>query len=301
MQRRRGAHTKNNVGYAAAIATIAFSTEPNPYGHAATILTVHFVDGALDEDLLMPLVEDAAPYRGTGFHESVKMQDVIMHVWSGTLEPLTRIIRDQSCSQYTRGSHASKARRTLSFVAKKMLSNKGPPVRIRHLIIGGSSIWVIGSSVKAGANVSHEDGNYLGFRLPESEERDILPLTEFGTNSYVLRYQFNNVGFTFVEDAITASLCIPPVNLVWNETIKIIDIDLEHVRGHAAYDDIRTLLQRNNFWNSECAPYPLDAIERFSSFGVASLAGNWQPPTVLHFVEIYLMTSTTCLIATIFI
>ena len=57
--------------------------------------------------------------------------------------------------QYGIGSHASAAKRILGSVEILVQSDNGQLISIRHLLISGSSNWVIGRNVTKPCNLEH--------------------------------------------------------------------------------------------------------------------------------------------------
>lgn len=120
---------------------------------------VHLNDDASSVGFPGPLVDDAAPYSGVGLREFYDLQEGVMPKWNGNLEPLPNSVKGRPYWQYGRGEHSSKPRRILGSVFLITIFDQGTPVGIRHLIIDGSSSWVIGRNVTPKANINHIGGN----------------------------------------------------------------------------------------------------------------------------------------------
>lgn len=101
----------------------------------------------LFRNLIGPVLDDGAPYSGIGMDEFKIVKPIMLPEWDGKLEELPDCIKDRPRWQYGMGSHSSKTRRILGSVMFARLTDEGNEVRIRHLIMEGSSKWVIGRNV----------------------------------------------------------------------------------------------------------------------------------------------------------
>lgn len=94
-----------------------------------------------------------------------------------------------------------------------ILSDQETPVYIRHLIVEGSSPWVIGRNVTNNANIYHLEGSFLEFTVPSSGVRNTLALTDYDTHSYLRRERLFHANFPSVQDLVSASLCASSASL----------------------------------------------------------------------------------------
>lgn len=81
------------------------------------------------------------------------LQPFLLPEWSGKLDPLPDAVSDRPIWQYGVGTHRSSAQRILGAVLINARCDGGTAVKIWHLIIDGSSQWVVGRNVTRKCNV----------------------------------------------------------------------------------------------------------------------------------------------------
>eukprot|EP00171_Calliarthron_tuberculosum_P002818 IDg2818t1 len=121
-----------------------------------------------------PLLDDGAPYSGIGLAEFTMLQEMILSNWSGEFDPLLDDIKDRPLWQYGTGSHASETRKFLGSILLKCSTKINTDVMIRHLIIEGSSQWVIGRNLTKHCDIVHIDGKFI--KLPNCMKVEIVNL-----------------------------------------------------------------------------------------------------------------------------
>ena len=150
------------------------------------------MDAIFDDGAPAPMVDDGAPYSGTGLKELRVLAKYIMPTSDGTLEPIPDSIADRPFWQYGKGQYASARKPILGSVILSITSEEGTVSNIRHLIIDGSSQWLIGRNVTTKANIMHADGDCLSF--PSSDGSfDTLSLTTHEMHSYLCKKRFYHV------------------------------------------------------------------------------------------------------------
>ena len=140
-----------------------------------------------DEKLIGPLLDDAAPYSGIGFHELKLLSPYLNTNWNGKLDPLPESVSDRSHWQYGSGNHSSDSRRMLGSVIVSACLDDGTVIKINHIVIEGSSQWVIGRNFTAKCDIIYSKGNYL--KLPNNIE---VPLENIDLHSYIASRFFLN-------------------------------------------------------------------------------------------------------------
>lgn len=175
-------------------------------------LQLHMVQmgEVLPQNLLGLLGDDGAPYSGMGIVELESLLQKILPAWNGDLDPLPKSIADRPYWQYGNGNHASQRRKILGSFVLTILSDNGNPVQISHLIIEGSSSWVIGRNVKL-----CRYGNFYGFKVLRS-----ILLTRFNclTMTYIailLCDQFYHSSNVSVYDPVISHNCAFSGELTW--------------------------------------------------------------------------------------
>lgn len=108
-----------------------------------------------------PLVDDGAPYSGLGLVELRTFARNLLPQWKGELDPLPNSVVDTPFWQYGSGSHASPKRAILGSILIPAYTTNGNVLQIRHLVIDGSSQWVIRRNVTRKSNIIHRGGNLL--------------------------------------------------------------------------------------------------------------------------------------------
>ena len=173
----------------------------------------------LDINSNLVLVDDGTPYAGMGLVKLEKLARIIMPGWDRALGALPDKIRARPFWQYGRGKHASKARRILGTVMLTIDSDQGDPVSINHLVIEGSSPWVVGRNVTTKGNIIHANGDYLQFFQPDGDELT-LDLIEHDMHSYLPRSIFYHDAYICTHDPTSTALCNSSVTMNWKDIKK---------------------------------------------------------------------------------
>ena len=205
---------------------------------------------------LGPLVDDGAPYSAIGLVELNLLKE---HHRSGSpkkLDPIPSSLSGHSHWQYGTGEHSSPARKILGSTVTSAQSESGRTVRITHLVLEGSSQWVIGRNVTRNANLQHIERNAIQFYA--DGEADYIPLTNRGFLSFIKLSAFVEPNASSVIRCLNGNMLI---DKTWTEVKNIVDKVHKHVCGHANYTDYRLLLERNELWNDAVAAYVAQSIE----------------------------------------
>ena len=217
-----------------------------------------------------PLVDGGAPYCGTGIVELISLYSYLLPSRDGSVQPILSHIRGTPYWKYGSGSHASSRRRILGSVLTSAKSDQGVLLQIRHLVIEGSSQWVIGRNVTRFCNIHHVDRNCLMFRSSVSNEPLSMTLYDIGDHCYLPFSTFECTQSRHVDKCLVSLSCsVQTSDLLWSDRKRIIDKVHRHVCGNSSYEDINFLLSRNEFWNEQCAkylPHILDTCREFSAF-----------------------------------
>lgn len=99
-----------------------------------------------------PLLDDCAPYSGVGFVELSIIKQLIFPNWNGSLDKISESIADRPYWQYGIGEHSNSARKIMASLFIDVRTDGGNVINIRHLVIEGSSRWVIGRNVTKHCN-----------------------------------------------------------------------------------------------------------------------------------------------------
>ena len=107
--------------------------------------------------------------------------------WNGALEALPESLSSYSFWQYSTDNHASSARRMLGSIFIYASLSDGSITNIRHVVIEGSSQWVVGRNVNFKCEIVHSNGNYL--KLPNNLR---IPIEDVHMHSFSPSYLFKN-------------------------------------------------------------------------------------------------------------
>lgn len=211
-----------------------------------------------------PLLDDGAPYSGIGEIELKHIQTYVCPLWDGNLEPLPDTIADRPYWQYGTGKHSSQAKRILGSVMLTARSDSGDPVSIRHLVIAGSSQWIIGRNVTRNCDILHLGTNVL--RLPKNQGSITIIDKDFHSYlPYNIFCSVDPVPEHYSSVFFCAAMNVHSARLDWKAMKKIVDKVHNHVCGHASFSDIKTLLERNNLFTDECAKYLTTVLDQCNS------------------------------------
>ena len=218
-----------------------------------------------------PLLDDGAPYSGMGMREFRAIQPMVLPNWSGKLHKLPDTIADRPFWKYGSGAHSSEVRRILGSVYLNATTDEGVSVRIRHLIIEGSSQWVIGRNVTRYCDIVHIKNNLLQIPALDGGTQHLsISLVDYDLHSYIPHSVFYNYGKSVqTVDKMTLFCATSVLNgvdgdLSWKDTKHIIDKVHLHVCGHSNFSDMKLLLQRNGIWDECVSKYLSDTIETVS-------------------------------------
>ena len=225
----------------------------------------NFIDG----DFIGPLVDDGAPYSGIGEAEFKVLQPLILPKWSGSYAELPECIADRPYWQYGKGKHSSPPRRILGSVMISARTDGNEIVEINHLIISGSSQWVIGRNVTRACDIVHIGGNRLNLPSADggTENADTISLVDSDMHSYMpydIFLRCANASSEIVGSRLycaTATIGSSRDSPSWKDVQKIVDKVHKHVCGHSSFSDIKTLLSRNDLWSDEVGKYLARILE----------------------------------------
>lgn len=159
-----------------------------------------------------------------------------------------------------------------------LVTDSSSLIAVRHIVIEGSSQWILGRNITRRCNIIHLDRHVLQLPCSKSE---YISLIDFNRHSHVSLDRFipqntlSQVVSSYVSnptEPITApdktSNIITDVNRFpissehtkhslssWDSVKKLVDSVNRHVCGHSTFTDMRTLLLRNGLWNDGVQHY----------------------------------------------
>ena len=95
------------------------------------------------ENIAGPLLDDVTPYSGLVSTELKLISEIIFPDWDTKLQPIPESVADRPYWQYGSGEHSSEAMKVLGSVVFQAQTDQGDVVKSRHLVIEGSSQWIL--------------------------------------------------------------------------------------------------------------------------------------------------------------
>ena len=128
-----------------------------------------------------PLVDDGAPFCAIGnvelmYHHRRLVGDSVI------FGPIPEELNSCTHWQFGLGSHVSPRRRILGSVTLHLMTDSGSLITIRHLVIEGSSQWVLGRNITRTCNILHIGRHAL--QLP-SVSNEFVSLMDHDRHSHV--------------------------------------------------------------------------------------------------------------------
>ena len=250
-----GSSDSTSKSYSNTKKTISFNMA-NIFSSTSTTKNCTFVD-----PFLGPLVDDGAPYSAIGNIELRLLQDQFGYEIDAQFDSIPDSLDGHTHWQYGIGQHSSAPRRILGSVLLSAQADSGRKVNIRHLVLDGSSQWVIGRNVTSNANLIHVGKNAL--QIVKDGITNHISMVNRKFLSYVPLSRFNdhNEGLSVLSGLSGNFLYSKP----WSKVKGIVDKVHKHVCGHATLTDIRILLERNDMWNAAVEEYVSQLLQRCRS------------------------------------
>lgn len=148
------------------------------------------------------------------------IQPFLVPDWSGTFDPLPDTVIDRPCWQYGTGAHSSGVRKIVGSVFFSATSDQGYPIKIKHLIIEGSSQWVIGRNVTKYCDIIRIGGNAL--KLPVENDGSgatFISLVDHDLHCYIPHEVFHPRNLRLKPSENNTMFCAT----LWSMVQKLID------------------------------------------------------------------------------
>ena len=107
------------------------------------------------------LLDDGSPYSGMGIIEFLVLQPLLLPNWNEKLQPVAEELRSRPFWQYGTGSHSTETRKIIGSIFLNVLTDNCNVVAVHHLIIDGSSQWIVDRNVTRRFNIEHIDHNKM--------------------------------------------------------------------------------------------------------------------------------------------
>lgn len=126
-------------------------------------------------DFSGPLLDDEAPCSGMGAKEFNLLQPMIAPHWGRKLQCIPAEIQPYPFRSCGTGQHSSDSRRILGSVISKAETDQNYFVHIRHLIIQGSSQWIVGRKMTKYCDILHRGQKNLVFHSQLTQSHSAMP------------------------------------------------------------------------------------------------------------------------------
>ena len=224
-----------------------------------------------DQTDLGPMVDDGAPYSALGIVELALVCQPRSDSIEDLITPLPESISQFRFWQFGSGKHASPAKPIRGSVMLNFKSDSGSLISIRHVVVDGSSPWVLGRNITRKCDIVHIGGNFIRFPPSSDGVSDTLTMIDFDLHRYVpitnTSPSVNSpsvVTLAGFRAQIETLKQVPVTNRSWPQLKRIVDRVHNHTCGHASFADVRSLLERNGFWTPAVSHYLTDLINKLS-------------------------------------
>lgn len=119
---------------------------------------------------LGPLVDDGATYSAIGIVELNILHSHIGNVSEVIVNPVPEKLKDFTHLQYGSGNHTSVARKIIGSTVITVYSDNNRPVEITHIVVDGSSQWVVGKNITDIADIQHRRNYAMVFDVEDGED-----------------------------------------------------------------------------------------------------------------------------------
>ena len=209
-----------------------------------------------------PLLDDGTPYSGIGEDEFHILRSSLKTNFNDTFDELPNEIAQRPYWQYGNSNHASKSKRIIGSILIDAISDQGNIVRIRHLVIEGSSKWIVGRNITKHGNIQRIGGNLLELSTKnETGVQMTISLIDHDLHCYLPLSAFGLVSNNAQAYCAVFSFAAKASNRPLGEIKAIVDKVHKHVCGHASLRNMQILLERNDLWSNEVKTFLHQTVE----------------------------------------
>lgn len=269
--------------------TVQFNTARPSSSSTVIASTISLSDSSNskpDCEEIGPLLDDGASYSAIRIEELGALPTSILPCWNGSLDRIPDLIADRRYWQYGVGAHASPVRAILGSIVLNVNTEEGYSIGLRHLVLDGSSSWVVGRNITRHSTINHMNENTL--IVPDGRGNKLqIPLIDHDLQCYIPTRLFNTYGnmdpihsasATPTEEATHTEnsniLCSSSISLQScssrsasmssKELKSVADKVHKHICAHADISDVKLLLQRNNLLSPDVEKYLTFVMSRCS-------------------------------------
>lgn len=219
------------------------------------------------------MVDNGAPYSAIGYSElSILIRSIHLSTASikSMISPLPDSTSDFQFWQVGSGQHASSAKPIIGSVVIDYKSDSGYKISIRHIVVEGSSPWVLWRNITRKCDLVHMEGHYIRFP-PINRISDSMTMIDHNIHSYVPLpsvYHLNSSSPSTINlIALNAQINgqADPDNkskLTWPQLKRLVDLVHDHTCGHATFSDVRFFLTRTQFRTPAVSQYFTSVVNK---------------------------------------
>lgn len=161
----------NKRGAASGSSSVPAASSSTASKHQTLSFNMVTFDGSTESPMHFgPLLDSGASYSAIGMVELTMIADHSGLQTDPALDPISAALSGYTSWQYGTGSHASQPRDILWSIVLTANTDNCNQVRIRHLVLDGSSQWVVGRNVTSKANIENIGRNALVFAANGKED-----------------------------------------------------------------------------------------------------------------------------------
>lgn len=151
-------------------------------------MMIAYLKHSSDKEDLGPLIEDGTTYSATRVVELRMLLNEMNIPFPDSFDPIPYALPGVSRFKYGTGAHSSMSRKMLGSIVLTATSVSGTKMKIRHMVIEGSSQWIVRKNVTSKVKIDHIERNALLFW--NYHNLDSLRFVEHNFSSYIQQYIF---------------------------------------------------------------------------------------------------------------
>lgn len=210
-----------------------------------------------------PTVDDGASYSSIGITELNQIRNDLIHIIT-SIDPKPPGWSRFEYLRFGGGAHASPSRKILGSVPIFVRTNSGSLASIRHLVIEGSSLWLIGRNVTRRCDILHIDCNRI--RLSRTPNEDYIDMKDHNQHSHIDFSRFTRAAQP--RAVMSSIISIPSVSQFSTKNKNGCDFTNEFVRRVNAASDNSIMFDKRAVINAEKSG--LDNVQNYLATVFAS-------------------------------
>lgn len=193
-----------------------------------------------------PTVDDGASYSSIGITELNQIRNQLIHKIT-SIDPKPPGWSRFEYLRFGGGAHSSPSRKILGSVPIFVRTNSGALASIRHLVIEGSSLWLIGRNVTRRCDILHINANKI--RLSRSPNEDYIDMKDHNQHSHIDFSRFTRASHP--RAVMSSIISIPTFSKISSRIKNGCDFTEEYVRRVNDASDNSFMFDKRNVINAE--------------------------------------------------